>query len=186
MATAHVRPAKRSLRWVAFFVILACLAVTGIVLPIVYNLGQQLRPEQLAAARERWELVGPADYDLTYTVKYDREPLAERHLVLVRDGKIVWASCEGEVVQVSPALGAALGVAAGGSGRGGRDVSAIFTHLEKLRQEESAGRNFLVAVFDPKAGWPRRIIRRVGGTSAREEWDVRVWEPGELERRARR
>jgi hypothetical protein len=180
------RVAPRSRGWVAFFVILVGLAVTGVVLPILYNLGQQLRPEQLSAAKARWEAEGPADYDLTYTIKYDRETQAERHVVVVRQGRVVWASCEGEVVQVSPALGALLGVTAGGTTHGGRDVAAIFARLEELLGEEGSRRNFLVAAFDPKAGWPRRIVRRVRGTGTREEWDLRVWPPGELERQARR
>jgi hypothetical protein len=169
-------------------VLLAGLAVTAMVLPILYNLGQQLRPEQLKEARQLWREAGPADYDLTYSVQYDREPLAERHVVLVRGGRIVWASCEGEVVQVSPAIGALIGLAAGGHGQGGRDIPAIFAHLEDLlRQEgESKRRNLLVAVFDPKTGWPRRFIRRVSGTSTREEWLLGVWPAGELERRPRR
>ncbi len=185
---ASRRVAARPRRWIVFFVLLAGLAALGVVLPIVYNLGQQLRPEQLAAAKELWGREGPADYDLTYTVQYDREREAERHVVVVRGGRVVWASCEGEVVQVSPAVGAAVGVTAGGTLRGGRDVPAIFARLEGLLAEEGeAGRrNFLVAVFDPKAGWPRRIIRRVRGTSTREEWNLRVWPAGEVERQARR
>lgn len=186
MATVTARTEKRSRGWVVFFLILLGLAAAGVALPIVYNLGQQLRPEELAAAKARWEAEGPADYDLTYTVKYDREAQAERHVVVVRQGRIVWASCEGEVVQVSPALGALLGVAAGGTTRGGRDVAAIFARLEGLLGEEGARRNFLVAAFDPKAGWPRRVVRRVRGTGTREEWDLRVWPAGELERRAGR
>lgn len=114
--------------------------------------------------------------------------MAERHVVLVRDGRIVWASCEGEVVQLAPPLGALLGVSAGGSNRGGRDVPAIFAHLDRLMQDQATAKrqNLLVAVFDPKTGWPRRIVHRVRGTSTREEWNLRVWPAGELERKATR
>ena len=38
-------------RWVPLFLTLTLLGTLAIVLPLVYNLGQQLRPEQLAAAR---------------------------------------------------------------------------------------------------------------------------------------
>jgi hypothetical protein len=167
--------------------VLAGLSVVAVVLPIVYNLDQQLRPGQLAAARERWRRAGPADYDLTYSVQYDRERLAQRHVVLVRGGRVAWASCEGEVVCVSPAVGAVVGLAAGAGTAGGRDVPAIFDHVEALlREEGSPGRrNLLVAVFDPQAGWPRRIIRRVRGTSTREEWNLHVWPAGDLAREAR-
>src|SRR5262245_1791034 len=177
---------SHSRAWVGFFLVLAGLAVTGVVVPIVYNLGQQLRPEQLAAAKDRWGREGSAEYDLTYTIQYDREREAERHVVVVREGRIVWASCEGEVVQVSPAVGAAAGVTAGAGLSGGRDVAAIFARLEELLAEEgeSPRRNFLVAVFDPKEGWPRRIVWRVRGTSRREEWNLRVWPAGEVERQA--
>ncbi len=176
---------RRTWRWVVFFAVLATLAGTGIVLPIVYNLGQQLRPEQLEAARRLWAEHGPADYDLTYAVTYDRERLAERHIVSVRQGKVVFATCEGELVELAPALAAAAGLPLGGLGHGqGLGVPGIFDHIEELlRQQSTQGRrNFLVAVFDPHEGYPRRFIYRLRGTRTREEWDVRLWKPGELER----
>jgi hypothetical protein len=181
--TVATRP--RTWRWVVFFAVLASLAGLGIVLPIVYNLGQQLRPEQLEAARRLWDEHGPADYDLTFAVTYDRERLAERHIVRVRGGQVVFASCEGELVQLGPALAAAVGLPIGGLGRGtGLGVPGIFDHIEALlRQQSTEGRrNFLVAVFDPHEGYPRRFIYRLRGTRTREEWDVRLWKPGELER----
>jgi hypothetical protein len=152
--------------------------------PILYNLNQQLQPEQLAAARQRWRDHGPANYDLTYAVTYDRDTLAERHIVLVRDGKVVFGSCEGEIRYLTPALGAAVGLPAGGIGKSaGLDMPAIFDHIEELLREQSTAsrRNFLVAVFDPKDGYPRRFIRRVRGTSTREEWNLRLWTAGALD-----
>lgn len=169
-----------------FFVLLVALAAAAVTLPIAYNLNQQLRSEQLAAAKELWRREGPADYDLTFMVQYDRERLAERHIVLVRDRRVVWASCEGEVVAVSPALGALIGLPGAANQGAGRDIPSIFAHLEALFAEEGSHRNFLVAVFDPKEGWPRRFIRRVRGGGPREEWNLRVWPAGELERKARR
>src|SRR5262245_59451196 len=114
MTPPPTTPPRRPLRWVGFFAVLAVLAGAGVTLPIVYNLGLQLRPEQLEAARQTWRERGPADYDLTFTITYDREKLGERHIVLVRGGKVVFASCEGEVLAVAPALGAALGAPLGG------------------------------------------------------------------------
>jgi hypothetical protein len=183
LPAAAPRSRRRSRAWVAFFVLLLALASVGVAMPILYNLGQQLRPEQLAAARQRWRDHGPADYDLTYQVAYDRDPLAERHIVLVRGGKVVFASCEGEVRYQAPALAAAVGLPAGGLGKGGGlDVPAVFDHIDELLREQGAAarRNFLVAVFDPKDGYPRRFIRRVRGTPAREEWNLRLWPAGAL------
>ena len=61
------RPASR--RWVWYFVVLALMGATAIILPIVYNLSLQLRPEDLAAARQRWKANGPRDYDLQFQEK---------------------------------------------------------------------------------------------------------------------
>lgn len=177
---------RRSRGWVVFFVLLTALAVTGVTLPIVYNLGQQLKPEQLAAARERWREAGLRDYDLTFSVQYDRERVAERHIVLVRGGRVAFASVEGEAVELSPAVAAVIGPVAALSRGRARDVSAIFDHIEAMPSRGETKSNFLVAVFDPKEGWPRRVVWRLRGTGTREEWNLRVWPAGELDRKAHR
>jgi hypothetical protein len=172
---------RRSRTWVGFFVLLLGLAGVAVALPIVYNLAQQLRPESLARARQRWRERGPADYDLTFAITYDRERLSERHIVLVRNGKVLFASCEGDVVHLAHGLGAAAGLPAGGLGKAaGLDVPAIFDHIEELLREQiaSGGRNYLVAEFDPDLGYPRRFVRRVRGTGTREEWRLKLWAPG--------
>ena len=51
MTAAPPPAARRSRRYLAFFAVLFVLAATGVALPIVYNLNQQLRPDELAAAR---------------------------------------------------------------------------------------------------------------------------------------
>jgi hypothetical protein len=189
MSVTSSPPRRSSWRWISFFVVLAVLAVTAVTLPIIYNLSQQLKPEQLAEARQRWRDHGPTDYDLTYAITYDRERLPERHIVLVRGGEVVFASCEGEVVALSPALSAAAGLPVGGLSQSRpRDIPGIFAHIADLLQEESTAdrRNFLVAVFDRREGYPRRFIRRIRGTSTREEWNVRLWPAGALEERVKR
>jgi hypothetical protein len=165
-----------------YLVLLVLLSAVAAVTPIVYNLRQQLRPEQLAAARQRWRNHGPADYDLTFAIRYDRERLPLRHLVLVRGGKVVFASCEGEIVTLSPALRAAAGLPAGGLGREpGQDVPAIFDHIDELLHEPDAQHNYLVVMFDPRDGHPRKIIRRVRRSDTREEWSLRLWPAGTLQ-----
>jgi hypothetical protein len=180
---------RRSWGWIVFFVILTALCVVAITLPIVYNLGQQLRQEALDEARLRWREHGPDDYDLTFSVYIDRDRQPLRHLVLVRHGKAVFSTCEGEPVEFSPELSAALGLPLGGVGKSrGFTVPLLFDHLQNLldEQQESEGKNFLVAVFDPTEGWPRRFVWRIRGTSRREEWNLKVWKPGELEEQAKR
>jgi hypothetical protein len=172
---------------VAFFAVLLVLVAGAVTLPIVYNLGQQLRPEQVQEARRRWEANGPADYDLTFSVQYDRDPQAERHIVLVRGGRVVYAACEGELRYVSPGVGALAGLPAGGVRRGpALDVPAILARVERMVEDsrQRGGRDFLVAAFHGEDGHPRRFVRRVRGTSTREEWNIRLWPAGSLGRGA--
>jgi hypothetical protein len=180
---------RKSRAWIGFFVVLVVLGVAAVVLPIVSNLRQQLRPEQLAEARQLWLDKGPSDYDLTFAVTYDRDPRPERHVVLVRGGKVVLASSEGEIIYLAFALRAAVGLPAGGLAKDGRqDVPAIFEHIEALlRAENSSNRgNFLIAVFDPKDGHPRRLVFRQSGTSTREEWSLRLLPAGALDSSSKR
>ena len=180
------RPTQ-SRAWIAFFAVLTVLAVAGVTLPIVYNLGQQLTPAELAAARARWDAAGPTDYDLTFSIRYDGDQLAERHIVSVRGGKPAFAVCEGEVIYAAPALGSLLGLAGyNGERQRPRDMPAIFGHIAELLndQEESGGKHFLAVAFDPKNGHPRRLVQRVRGSSTRQEWQFRLWLPGELSAKA--
>ena len=185
-ASDLIRPTQ-SRGWIAFFAVLIVLGVTGVTLPILYNLGQQLTAEELEQAEARWQSSGPTDYDLTFSIRYDRDQLAERHIVLVRDGKASYAVCEGEIVHAAPAIGALLGlVGVNAERQRPRDVPAIFRHIRDLLkdQEESDGKNFLVVAFDPKDGHPRRIVRRVRRSRTREEWQLRLWPAGELATKA--
>ena len=184
---ADLNRPTRSRGWIAFFVVLIALAVTGVTLPILYNLDQQLRADELEKAHNHWKSSGPSDYDLTFVIRYDRDQLAERHIVLVRDGKASFAVCEGEIVHAAPALGSLLGLTGVNAERQRpRDMPAIFRHIEDFLkdQEESDGKNFLVVAFDPKNGHPRRIVQRVRRSSTRQEWQFRLWLPGELATKA--
>src|SRR5437870_10707552 len=80
---------ERSANWIWYFVILAVLTVVATTILIVYNLRQQLRPEQLAAARALWEAKGPRDYELRYTTKKGTEEEPDRYVVRVRGGQTV-------------------------------------------------------------------------------------------------
>ncbi len=179
---------RRPWGWVVFFVVLTGLSVIAVVLPILYNLGQQLRQEGLDEARLRWREKGPADYDLTFNVYVDRDRLPLRHVVIVRGGRVVFSACEGEPVEMSAEANAVMGLPLGGVGRSRAfTVPNLFEHLQRLLDEEQVDRrNFLVAVFDPATGWPRRFIRRLRGTNTREEWNLKLWKPGELDEEAKK
>ncbi|MFQ3651670.1 MAG: DUF6174 domain-containing protein [Gemmataceae bacterium] len=176
-------------RWIGFFVVLAILAGVALALPILYNLGQQLRREQLQLARERWREHGPRDYDLTFSIRLDRDTTKQRHVVCVRDGRVVVSLVEGQPLHVAPAYQGAIGLPfATSTDHPPWTIEQIFDHLQSLltQQEQSHGRHFLVAVFDPEQGWPRRVVWRITRSSQREEWDLKLWRLGELEAEARR
>jgi hypothetical protein len=171
-----------NLRWAGFFVLLALLAAVAVAVPLVVNLRQQLRPEQLAQARARWREHGPRSYDLEYTVAHNRDPQPERFLVLVRHGRIVLAAADGEVVRLAPAVGLAAGLpAAAFASDAGRDVEAVFAHIEEVLNAEIATgrRNYVTALFDARDGYPRRFVHRVRGGSQREEWNLLLSPPGQ-------
>jgi hypothetical protein len=172
----------RSRRWMIFFLVLAALAVTALVVPIVYNLSIQLRPEQLTDAQQRWRDNAPADYDLEYLVKSQDESGEAResaYLVQVRAGRVVFIMEGDEVVYLDPALAAVLGPAALAlSSVDPRDygVPALLDQIEAaLRQDESSPRrDFAKADFDPRDGHPYHYVHRVRGTKKRVEWFVKL------------
>ena len=65
MSVPVIAGQRRWRRWVPFFLVLVALGAVAVVVPIVYNLRLQLRPEQLEQARQRWREQGPPDYDLS-------------------------------------------------------------------------------------------------------------------------
>src|SRR5262245_43962052 len=71
-----------------FFLGLLLLGTIAIVVPIVYNLKQQLTPEQLAEARERWRRHGPDNYDLTCRERRDTNEEGDLYEVKVRAGRV--------------------------------------------------------------------------------------------------
>jgi hypothetical protein len=175
-------PAARPRRWVLFFVVLAALAATAVVVPIVYNLSIQLKPEELDAARRRWQENAPADYDLACLVKDEhegREAIERQYLVKVRAGRVVLVVDGNEVVYVDPSLAVVAGPAPWAlstedPARIG--VPALFDEMEAaLRQDESsARRNYATASFDPHDGHPSRYVHRVRGTHDRVEWVLKL------------
>lgn len=164
-------PPRRRRRWIGFFVVLAAAGAIAIVVPIVYNLSIQLRPEQLAEARRLWRENGPADYDLAYLVQSsgaDGEEQIEYH-VKVRGGQTVYVEANGEFLGVE--------MTAKVADRYG--VPAMFDEIEARLQRDAASgrRNFATAQFDPKDGHPFHYVHRVGGTKERVEWNIKMTRP---------
>lgn len=175
-----VLPPRRSRLWIGFFVVLTGLAVIAIVVPLVYNLSIQLRPEQLAAARQRWRDHENLDYDLEYLVKITSAGRTEEraYLVHVRGGRTVLVVENGEVAYLDPSLAgvAGLGVLAlsfDDSRQYG--VPALFDAIETALHQDalSGGRSFATAQFDPQDGHPFHYVHRVRGKE-RIEWNLKM------------
>ncbi|MGH7226308.1 MAG: hypothetical protein ACRELF_24090, partial [Gemmataceae bacterium] len=99
-------PRRRSRRWIAFFVVLALLGSVAIVAPVLYNLSIQLRPEQLAEARRRWQDNAPLDYDLECRRQTRRggEENKRAYRMVVRGGLVRLIVEDGNIVYVDASL----------------------------------------------------------------------------------
>jgi hypothetical protein len=179
-------PARRPRHWVGFFLLLAVLAAAGAVVPVVYNLRLQLRPEQVGQEWARWREWGPRDYDLRCTEKLLHGPAEEQneYVVLVRGGVVVALGSNGELLRLEgagPALGPAVRALPGGAGEA-VGVEPLFEHIEAaLRQDAAEGRRtYATATFDPRDGHPVRYVRRVRATGERVEWNCTLTPPGGL------
>lgn len=177
---------RRPRRWIGFFLVLAVLAAVAIVVPLVYNLSIQLRPEQLTEARRRWHEQKIPNYDLEYLIRTTNGVQEEdrAYLVQIRGGHVVLIVDNGDLVYLDPALAvvAGLGVLALSVEEPSRyGVSALFDEIEAtLRQDEMSGsRNFATAQFDPRDGHPLHYVHRVRGTKERVEWNIKMTRGGD-------
>jgi Family of unknown function (DUF6174) len=173
-------PRPRSRRWIWFFLVLGILGMAGIIIPIVYNLSIQLRPEQLADAQRRWQENQPLNYDLEYLVKITHTEQEERqYLVKVREGQVVLVAESGEMLYLDPSLAivAGPGVLALSSEDTARyGMSVLFDEIEAALQRNATAerRNLVKASFDPNDGHPSHYIHRVRGTKDQVEWFVKL------------
>jgi hypothetical protein len=170
--------------WVLFFLVLSGLGLAALTIPIVYNLSLQLRPGQLAAARQRWRSKAPADYDLKVLerITHGTEEEDNEYFVAVRGGRPVLMGCNGEVLFVDPALAWMLGLAiltVPQEDPRAHDVEGMFDHIEETLKKDVSlgGRNYCTAAFDANDGHPQRFVHRVRGTRERLEWIVRLEKP---------
>jgi hypothetical protein len=167
-------------RSVWFFLALAVLGAAALVIPIVYNLGQQLRPGQVADAREKWRRHAPADYDFKLLVRTAHEGGEEEDewVVAVRGGRVRMVGSNGHILFLDPALAILAGagfLALPPEDLRRHGVEALFDRMEEALREDAASgrRNYVTAKFDPVDGHPQHYVRRIRGTRERVEWLVR-------------
>lgn len=163
---------KRNRRWVWFFVALALLAVAVPTLMIAVNLGRQLRPEQLRAARERWQKHGPRDYQMKYTVKKGEDERADVYVVTVRGGR--------------PAAASFNGIAEPPKRLHHYGMPALFDFIERFAEIDAKAKRrvYAKADFGAEDGRLLHYVRRVMGGTERQEIRLQSFEVLEPERPA--
>lgn len=153
---------RRNRGWIWFFVTVFTLAIGAGVTLIVYNIKQQLKPEDLQAAWELWKKKGPADYDVVYEVLRPEQP-PEIFVVRVRNKTTTFASRNDkeEEARLRPYRG----------------MDALFeqvTEFMLIDSQPGKPRTYVRGVFDPADGHLWWYVRRVMGTTQRVE--IRVLE----------
>jgi hypothetical protein len=155
-------PPKRKRGWIWFFVIVFGMAIAATVVLIVFNWRQQLKPEQLEAARALWKQQGPRDYTMKYTVRNYEDDEPDRIEVKVQNGRAVKALYNGkpEPPQRLPYY----------------SMDRLFDFIEQFQDHDSKKgqpRVYVRAIFDDqKTGGLRWYVRRVMGGRQRVEITV--------------
>jgi Family of unknown function (DUF6174) len=151
---------RRNRGWIWYFVILGVLTVAAVGVLVTFNVQQQLKPEQVEAARRLWEAKGPADYDMTYTQKGSAPG---NFRVQVRNKKPVSVIRDGEALEERFYRYS--------------DMPALFGFIDdflRLDAEPGKPRTFTVASFDPEDGHLIHYVRRVMGGQERIEISVEL------------
>jgi hypothetical protein len=164
MATSPA-PAKNR-GWLWYFILLGFLSILATTILVVYNLQQQLKPEQLEAAQKLWQEKGLKSYHLVYTIKIHELSTTDYYDVRVKDGFVTQVSVNNLAQPASKFHYYGME----------KLFSYIDTNLER-DQKKGQPRTFTRAIFDPGHGGLRWYVRRVMGSKERVELTVEKLEP---------
>ncbi len=158
-------PGKKNRRWIWFFVVVFTMAAAATVVLIVFNLRQQLKPEQFTAARKLWKEQGPAAYTMSYTIRVNDSGEVDTYWAKVRAGQVVESRFNG---QPEPPERYSY-----------RGMDALFDFIERfirIDSEPNKPKTFVRAIFDErKTGGLRWYVRRVMGGRERVEITVETF-----------
>jgi hypothetical protein len=149
---------KKNRRWIWFFVVVFALAFLATAVLVAVNLGLQLKPEQLAAARELWRKQGPRDYTMSYTTRVHAEPEdnVSHYWVKVRGGRVVESKFNEQAESASQFPY--------------RGMEGLFDDIErfmKIDSEPGRPKVYVRAVFDERTGGLHSYVHRVMGSPQR-------------------
>lgn len=145
--------------WIWYFVVLGALTLLATSVLVVYNLRQQLKPEELEAARHTWKNHGLRDYHLVYTIRINEEPNADRYEVWVVGGRATRVLVNGREDDRLHWYG----------------MEKLFGYIEtNLERDGNKGqpRSYTRAIFDHGTGALRWYVRRVMGSRERVEMTI--------------
>jgi len=160
-------PRPKNYGWIYFFVFITIASVGMAGFMIWYNLRLQLKPEQLAEAKQLWAEKGPKSYDMVYTKQLNADSRADKFEVKVRAGKVEEVRMNGQPLVKNPDEER--------DPRIHHSMDRLFVDIEKfmdIDQKPGAPKVFVTAIFEPEDGTLRRYIRRVSGTTQRIEMHI--------------
>lgn len=153
----------KSKKWIWYFLVLACLGSLAVVIPILYNLSMQLTPEKLARAQAQWQQNPLDDYQLQYSIKVDANKQMDRYRIVIEEGQVTSAHCNGKSISLTDPLV--------------WTIPELFQLIEDgLQKDQQTGqsKNYAIAYFEKKYGYPMRYIRRERGNRSRLEINVKL------------
>jgi hypothetical protein len=164
---------KKNKNWIWLFVVLFTLAALAAGINLTYNLRQQLTPEQLAIAKNRWDGFGLADYDLIVH-KDVASAGSERGIrdvinVQVRKKMVTDLQLNGRPVEQRRLWSQ-------------YDMAGWFEWIERdlqIDRQPNAPRSYCIAQFDPDDGHIIKYIRSISATGHREEFNIELKLPAE-------
>ena len=155
---------KKNRNWLWYFLVLAVLTIIATTTLAIYNLRQQLKPEQLDAAIDLWRAKGPAEYVLVYLAKKTEQSgdMEDHYVVKVKGGKAF------EVLVNGLPLAEERQLAYYGMHRLLQDIERFM----ELDAEPGRPKTFTRGDFNGKNGALLRYVRRVMGSRQRLEITV--------------
>lgn len=157
---SETAPTQRNRGWIWFFVSLALLTTAAAIIPLWFNLSQQLTREQLDQSRALWKAKAPADYDLEYV---QRGAANGVFVVKVRGGRVASVTLDGRPLESR--LFAS------------HDMAGLFDDIERFYEQDhqpGSPRSFTKARFDPVDGHLLHYVRSVSSSRQRLEITVRL------------
>jgi hypothetical protein len=163
---ATVPKIKKNNAWVWIFLALLAISVGVAVFMIRYNLGLQLKREQLVAAREMWQEKGPRDYRMIYTTQRGDDPNKDRFVVDVRAGR-VQSVIMNQTIFLEP------------SSLPYHSMDRLFSDIARFMDEDERAGNkvYLRATFDARTGALKEYVRRIMGGRQRVQIEVLELQP---------